>query len=239
MARTKLADGSSNPLDKRAGRAVGRPGQLTPELTQEVVKWIKQDAMLGMLAALVGVYRVTFYDWLRRGERERQRRDTYEANLSHGIKPRREESAAHKRLIETEEIYLQFSVTVKSELEKRKMKHLKAIQSASTDRVKVKKVTRAVGLDEDEMGDGIAVTTEEVTEFGDWRAAAYLLEKGDPDQFGARATIGIKSLGFDPKDLENMDIEQLEQLKRQVLGDDPDTEEAAQWDTALAALPSS
>lgn len=51
----------------------GRPTKLTPELQAEIVKIIKTGNYIETACAFVGINKSTFYDWLKRGAREKQR----------------------------------------------------------------------------------------------------------------------------------------------------------------------
>lgn len=248
MAKTRLADGSANPADMRTKKKVGGPQApylLTEALIAEAAVFIKEGAVMAMLAALLGVERITFYDWLRKGERERQRQAKWATKVEQGWKPDAEERKEDRRLRKVNDLYCQLTITVKAETAKRNMANLKLIQDAAKDKKRLKEVWEVAQVETD--GDGrpgvalvhsqpVLTKRERVIDRGDWRAAAYLLEKSDPDQFGQRSTLNIKQLGFDPADLEGMTLEELQELKASILGDNPDADEAAQLDAALAGV---
>lgn len=243
MAKTKLADGESNPFDRRTKKVGGpqEPKLLTESLIAEAALYIQEGSLMAMLAALLGVERITFYDWLRKGERERQRQQKWATAIEEGGKPTAAERAEDRRLRKVNALYCQLTTTVKSETAKRQMHNLKIIQEAAKDKRRLKEVWEVAQIEKDGSGPGVGLVhsqpiltkREKVLDRGDWRAAAYLLEKGDPEQFGQRSTLSIKSLGFDPADLPNMSHEELLDLRAAILGDNPDADEAAQLDAAL------
>lgn len=49
--------------------ARGRPTKLTPEVEDQLVRAISMGAYIETAAAFVGISKVTFYDWMRRGAR--------------------------------------------------------------------------------------------------------------------------------------------------------------------------
>jgi predicted aldo/keto reductase-like oxidoreductase len=51
----------------------GRPIKLTPELQEELVKVIRAGNYIETACAYVGINKTTFYDWLKRGAREKER----------------------------------------------------------------------------------------------------------------------------------------------------------------------
>lgn len=54
-----------------AGR--GRPSKLTPEIQEEILRVIKSGNYIETACAYVGINKTTFYDWLRKGAREKER----------------------------------------------------------------------------------------------------------------------------------------------------------------------
>lgn len=50
-------------------KKTGRPTKLTPELLEEVVKYVRTGAYVETAAAAAGVSKVSLYDWLKRGKR--------------------------------------------------------------------------------------------------------------------------------------------------------------------------
>jgi hypothetical protein len=50
----------------------GRPTKLTPDLQERIVEAIRAGAYVETAAALAGVNKTTFYDWLRKGARAKR-----------------------------------------------------------------------------------------------------------------------------------------------------------------------
>lgn len=53
--------------------AYGRPVKLTKKIQDEVVKLLKTGNYIETVSAYVGISKTTFYDWLKRGAREKDR----------------------------------------------------------------------------------------------------------------------------------------------------------------------
>lgn len=53
-------------------RGKGRPTKLTKEIQDTICKAIRAGAYIETASALAGLDKTTFYDWLRRGEREQE-----------------------------------------------------------------------------------------------------------------------------------------------------------------------
>lgn len=51
----------------------GRPTKLTPEIVNEISKIIRSGNYIETACAYVGINKTTFYDWLKRGAREKER----------------------------------------------------------------------------------------------------------------------------------------------------------------------
>lgn len=49
---------------------LGRPTALTPELAEQIVRFVRHGNYLEVAAAAAGIARSTLFDWLRRGARE-------------------------------------------------------------------------------------------------------------------------------------------------------------------------
>lgn len=52
---------------------MARPTKLTPELQDEIIKVIRSGNYIETACAYVGINKSTFYDWLKRGAREKDR----------------------------------------------------------------------------------------------------------------------------------------------------------------------
>jgi|GEM_PF-329257 len=73
-----------------------RPTKINERLIEKMAKAVESGMFIESVAAYAGISKSTFYDWLRRGERERQR---VEAN------PRR-------KVRKSEELYVDFSYAI-------------------------------------------------------------------------------------------------------------------------------
>lgn len=51
----------------------GRPSKLTPEIQEEILRVIKSGNYIETACAYVGINKTTFYDWLKKGAREKER----------------------------------------------------------------------------------------------------------------------------------------------------------------------
>ena len=51
----------------------GRPSKLTPEIQEEILRVIKSGNYIETACAYVGINKSTFYEWLKRGAREKDR----------------------------------------------------------------------------------------------------------------------------------------------------------------------
>lgn len=51
----------------------GRPSKLTPEIQEEILRIIKSGNYIETACAYVGINKTTFYDWLKKGAREKDR----------------------------------------------------------------------------------------------------------------------------------------------------------------------
>lgn len=51
----------------------GRPEKLTKQLQEEMVKHVRSGNYVETVCAYVGIYKDTFYNWMRRGAKEKER----------------------------------------------------------------------------------------------------------------------------------------------------------------------
>ena len=56
----------------RPGRKIGRPSKLTEELTERLCKAIRAGCFVETAVAMNGLHKDTFYDWLKRGAKEKR-----------------------------------------------------------------------------------------------------------------------------------------------------------------------
>lgn len=63
----------------------GRPTKLTPELQEDIVKYLRLGNYVETVCAIVGINKTTFYDWMRQGARAKRSTNKM-AQFSHAIK---------------------------------------------------------------------------------------------------------------------------------------------------------
>lgn len=210
-----------NPYDKRQR---GQPPKLTPEMGEKAAKLIVEDgAMLAMLPGLLGVPARTFYHWTNRGRKEAARREKVEPKLK---ELDAEARAEHRRTKKREGLYYDFLQSVNGAIQERDRVLLGIIRRAANGApklvVKVKKELRTanVGSDEDPILDRTLIETERTetrTVEYDWRAAQYLLEKGQPKVFGPRVNVDInKALDVDPASFADMELSEMLELSKEL-----------------------
>ena len=61
----------------------GRPEKLTPKLQDDIVKVIRSGNYIETACAFVGINKTTFYDWLKRGAREKDRVERNQIGRAH------------------------------------------------------------------------------------------------------------------------------------------------------------
>lgn len=212
-----------NPHDKRIKRTVGRPIKLNQELIDLAVSVIQNGALLAMVPAAMGINASTFYDWQKRGKREEERLKSLETKWADMDAEARAEARKKAR---EEKIFVTFSNSVENAIYERDKALMNIIHRAANGAPKlVRKVkkelrTTAAGTPDEPILDSTLIVTEETetrTVEYDWRAAQYLLEKGQPQLFGPRATIDVrKALPTDPGALADMELPELLELARQL-----------------------
>lgn len=137
-------------------RQVGRPTKLTPETQRTIAQAIRANAYPETAAALAGIDRDSFYEWLKRGAKE--------------------ESGP----------YREFSDTIKSALAVGQMRDLAVIDRAANGYDVEKTKTFVKDWVDDagkKVGNVVETTTERYREFA-WQAAAWKLERRFPRLWG-------------------------------------------------------
>ena len=134
----------------------GRPTKLTPEVQRTIAQAIRANAYPETAAALAGIDRDSFYEWLKRGAKE--------------------ESGP----------YREFSDTIKGALAVGQMRDLAVIDKAANGYDVEKTKTLAKDWIDDagkKVGNVVETTTERHREFA-WQAAAWRLERRFPRLWG-------------------------------------------------------
>jgi transposase len=93
----------------------GRPLEITPELIVKAYQLARDTLYVECVAGLLGISRSTLYRWLRRGSRERRRRER-------GLIPK-----------EKEQLFLEFSDSVKKGFYEAEKADLETIQKATSE----------------------------------------------------------------------------------------------------------
>lgn len=70
---TAMVDGVLTECSAEPDKGIndGRPTKLTPELIKDIVKWIRAGNYIEIAAQKAGVSKVIYYNWLHRGETEK------------------------------------------------------------------------------------------------------------------------------------------------------------------------
>lgn len=211
-----LADGTGNPYDRRAPKR-GRPQMLTPELKDKAIRLIEGGCFPSMLAPMLGVTRKTFYEWIKRGVNHTQ---WLEDNPLPQNAPKAQK-AEHRKKCENDDLYAEFSNAVALAFETQKLAYLNTIQKAGTTGIPsmvTKETYETSPVGHDSEGNVIRskpqLLNREVKKSLDidWRAAAFLLERADPDQWQPRVKLDLARVPIDVSELERMSIEELEAL---------------------------
>ena len=156
----------NNPTTKRPrGRPTGTT-KLTPEIQDKIVAAIRHGNYIETAAALAGIRKDTFYDWLRKGARAT-----------------------------TDDRYRNFSDAVFEAMAQSEAEAVAAIDTAGMphDVVKTRTIRKPLILDGRPVldADGNQLYIEEIIEEStvetDWRALAWRLERRFPRRWGHRS----------------------------------------------------
>jgi hypothetical protein len=63
---------SKNAAPKAFKKGMGRPSDITPELIEEICKYLKAGNYIETACAMVDIAKPTLYEWLKKGNREEQ-----------------------------------------------------------------------------------------------------------------------------------------------------------------------
>jgi transposase len=163
----------------------------TPKLTQEITTNIIAGLSNHDAAVSAGIGERTFYAWLSRGEAEMIRL----------------KENGRRKMRKREEPFVQFMQAVKKAKSLRKRTLLAQIQQAARGGAEYTETKRTFRLQ-----NGTLVMVEEITANKErapvWQAAAWLLERIHPDEFGRRNRIDVydwreeaRKDGYDPDEI--------------------------------------
>ena len=181
----------------------GRPPKLDAELIGKIEKAVAAGLYKETASALHGVPRSTLLDWLRRGAEEKQRVETLRGEGVKGV-----------RVTARERIYVELSDAVERAIALADARDLGIVDKTAQGGLETKtRITKTrtypkLGTDGKPMMDanGVAVQVIEIVHeekithsLPEWTAAAWKLERRNPQRFGRRT---YKELtGADGKDL--------------------------------------
>lgn len=171
----------------------GRPTKLTPELTEKICESIRAGVYMETAAAIAGIVKSTLYGWLRRAERARIKKDgtPYAKDLP----------------------YVEFSNALQKAAADAIARDLavidRAAQGGATRKVTKRKYERGVAKD----GADVRVLVEEMIEESEalpqWQAAAWRLERRNPEQFGRRVPREIEPEEIDLDELTDDELDRI------------------------------
>lgn len=159
--------------------------KINPEMIQEIIKLLEVGCYLDTAAAMVGIHKTTFNTWLRRGARELDRRFRYELDVEAKRGKRRKptekkldliEKQHHERLCEKEQIFVEFQQAVSKAMAISEVNDLQIIGDVAKGGQVIESRTRV-------NENGEEMTLERKTK-PDWQAAAWRLERRNPNRWG-------------------------------------------------------
>jgi hypothetical protein len=162
----------------RSPRNAGRPPIIAPSITENVVRALNAGNYMETAAAYAGISKDTLYRWLKRGEREKRRRE--DTPLPTTKKAR----AIEQRIRDEEEPYLAFSDAIEKALADSEVRQVGIIAKAATGGTVLKSTTTA-------KADGSVVKVEEHAP-PQWQAAAWQLERKHPDRWGLQRKVKVE-----------------------------------------------
>lgn len=125
----------------------GRPTDCTPDIADAVAQHIIDGLSNRDAAALAGISESAFYEWLKRGREELERRE------SPRVKP-------GSKQWEREQPFVEFAEQVKKAIPQRKLKHLGNINKAATDGTWQASAWLLERLHPDEFSKRVDITTQ-------------------------------------------------------------------------------
>lgn len=144
---------------------MGRPSKLTAERQERIVQALRAGAPIGVAASRGGIHPSTYHEWDARGRAALERADHDPDRLDTVDRP-----------------YAEFSETVTRARHEWELGRLAEIQYAGTGRPYEVTVTKEV-IHKD-TGEVVTLTEVRRGVEVDWRAAAWLLERRNPQVYG-------------------------------------------------------
>lgn len=163
MAKRKSRAKAAPKTDQVEVNQGGRPTKITPEITKKITDYILMGSYVETAATASGITKDTFYRWLKQGMKDRDAGDNDTLEAKF--------SDAVDRAV--------------GEAEQRDLYRIDAAANEIRDKVEEKK---------DILPDGTTIVTRIITkgERGDWRAAAWKLERRAPKRWGHKAALKIE-----------------------------------------------
>ncbi len=172
----------------------GRPSKLSPELTRVICDAIRLGGYIETAVAYAGLSKETFYQWMKRGAKELERREKvgkdkerdYEITLEQSKKEvykkelqrRRERDETDKRERGVEEAFVVFSDSIKKATSESELSYLGVIAKAARGGLVIGRTTTT-------SDDGSTHVVEKFAK-AEWTAAAWALERRNPEKWGRR-----------------------------------------------------
>jgi len=185
----------------------GAPTKLNPEVEETICNALKMGAYLETAIAYAGISKHAFYDWVKRGTKEINRRAKVDAEresesyitleqrskepYQRELERRRKRDEEDKVLREQEGAYAAFSDRTKRAMANGELGYLGVIAKAA-------KGGLVIGRSVTHHEDGTSTTVEKYAR-PEWTAAAWALERKNPERWGRRQ---VEVVGKDGKPLE-------------------------------------
>lgn len=146
----------------------GRPTKCTPEVAEEFRRLMSAGNYFETACDFIGVHKVTAYRWINRAEEALLATVDEEGNVHEDQVP------------EGEQVFVAFRNATLAGAARAEVRNLALIQQASRDRRVEKAQVEGRAVLDAETGEPVVL--------GDWRAAAWWLEKRKQDTWGERKT---------------------------------------------------
>jgi hypothetical protein len=191
----------------RRKKVAGRTSKLTPEVQKAICDAIRIGGYIETAVSYVGISKETFYQWMKRGAAEIDRRRKFEEVRQHEkeieedqsrrkpyameLKRRRERDEIDVVLKEQEQAFATFADSVKKATAEAELGLLGVVtRSAKGSHVVARSVV--------DNPDGTTTTSEKFSR-PEWQAAAWCLERRHPEKWGRRQ---VEMVGADGGRLE-------------------------------------
>lgn len=147
-----------------------RKTDCTPKIIALIEKNVCQGLSNKDAAKLAGISDRSFYNWLERGRNELER----------------VAGNSRAKIRKSEEPFVRFFRTIKKAVPKRKRLLIGRIQQAARGGEQIKETRRTF-----KKGVLVEEVTTEKTRAAEWQAAAWLLERLHPEEFGRRTRVDV------------------------------------------------